>query len=343
MEDSIKYKVCVRCFTYNQSKYITQTMNGFVFQQTEFPFVCCIVDDASSDGEQGLIIDYLHLNFDMSDDLSYEKETDSATVIYARHRGNKNCFFAVVLLKENHWRKKSKMPYISEWRDNSKYEAVCEGDDFWCSSKKLQEGVLELDSDDEVGIVYTDFEYIDSDNRFIDPPKVEPYISLKSYFRSGYIWHYLLNGECGILTCTIIYRLSLLTDEIRFLDLGTFMMITRQSKAVFLDSKSSCYRILNNSLMRSHSHYIDETTARTQLLQLFYYYETNTTAVFYQGISTKIQVSRYILRFIKNNRHLKFANRDELLKAILLKHPSSFLYIPLCLLTELVKQITNKK
>ena len=46
-----KFKVCVRCFTFNQAKYIEETMNGFVMQQTDFPFVCCIVDDASTDGE----------------------------------------------------------------------------------------------------------------------------------------------------------------------------------------------------------------------------------------------------------------------------------------------------
>ena len=45
-----KIKVCVRCFTFNQAKYIEDTMNGFVMQQTDFPFVCCIVDDASTDG-----------------------------------------------------------------------------------------------------------------------------------------------------------------------------------------------------------------------------------------------------------------------------------------------------
>ena len=342
MEDSIKFKVCVRCFTYNQSKYIIQSMNGFVSQQTDFPFVCCIVDDASIDGEQEVITHFVHENFDMSDDSSYEKETDYAIISYARHRNNKNCYFAVVLLKENHWHKKSKMPYISEWRDSCEYEAVCEGDDYWCSSTKLQEGVACLDSDDEVGIVYTDFEYIDSENQIIDTPKVEPYLSLKNNYRSGYIWHYLLNGECGILTCTIIYRLSLLTDEIRMLDLGTFMMITRQSKAVFLDTKSSCYRILDNSMMRSLSQYIDETTAHMQLLQLYYYFENKTTADYYRGVSTKIQISRYLLRFFKNNRHLEFADKDKLLRAILLKHPSIFFYFPLSLMTEFVKHISNK-
>ena len=98
-----KFKVTVSCMTYNQSKYITDTMNGFTMQQTDFPFVCTIVDDASTDGEQEVISKYLEENFDFSDDsVAYHKETDYAHITYAQHKTNKYCFFAVLYLKENH-------------------------------------------------------------------------------------------------------------------------------------------------------------------------------------------------------------------------------------------------
>lgn len=44
--------VSIKCMTYNQSLYINDAMNGFVMQQTDFPFIAVIVDDASTDGEQ---------------------------------------------------------------------------------------------------------------------------------------------------------------------------------------------------------------------------------------------------------------------------------------------------
>ena len=50
-----KFKVCCRCFTFNQAKYITDAMNGFTMQQTSFPFVCTIVDDASTDSTYEII------------------------------------------------------------------------------------------------------------------------------------------------------------------------------------------------------------------------------------------------------------------------------------------------
>lgn len=88
-----KIKVVVRCFTFNQSKYIKETMNGFTMQQTEFPFVCCIVDDSSTDGEQEVIKDYLKDNFNLSDTaVAYQKDTDYAHVLYAQHKMNQNCF-----------------------------------------------------------------------------------------------------------------------------------------------------------------------------------------------------------------------------------------------------------
>ena len=76
-----KFKVCCMCFTFNQAKYITDAMNGFTMQQTSFPFVCTIVDDASTDGEQEVIKQYVDENFDFSPD-NIIKELDLLKPIY---------------------------------------------------------------------------------------------------------------------------------------------------------------------------------------------------------------------------------------------------------------------
>lgn len=138
-----KFKVCVKCFTFNQAKYIEDAMNGFTMQQTDFPFVCCIVDDASTDGEQDVIKKYMDMHFDYSpNSVSFEKETDYADVLYVQHKVNKNCYFAIILLKENHYsQNKTKVQYLKEWRNICEYEAICEGDDYWIESNKLQEQV----------------------------------------------------------------------------------------------------------------------------------------------------------------------------------------------------------
>ena len=86
--------------TYNQSSFITDALNGFVLQRTRFPYVCMIFDDASTDGEQDVIRDYLDENFDWQDpSIALRKEADFGQVLFARHRSNQNCYFAVIFLK----------------------------------------------------------------------------------------------------------------------------------------------------------------------------------------------------------------------------------------------------
>lgn len=161
-QESYQWKVCVKCYTYNQSIYITDAMNGFTMQQTEFPYVCCIVDDCSTDGEQEVIKKYLQENFDLEDKLVVRnEETEDYVHCFAQHKVNKNCFFAVFYLKYNHYRKKGKIRYISEWFNNAEYIAICEGDDYWTDSTKLQKQAKALDINTDCTVCGAGFEIHD--------------------------------------------------------------------------------------------------------------------------------------------------------------------------------------
>ena len=125
----LNYKVLCNCSTYNQAQYITDTMNGFTMQKTNFPFVCYIIDDASTDGEPEVIKAYLNEYFDM-ENANYE-EIETANIIIAKHKDNRNCTFAVYFLKHNLWKEPElKNTHIRPWREHSEYEAFCEGDDY---------------------------------------------------------------------------------------------------------------------------------------------------------------------------------------------------------------------
>ena len=74
-------------------------------QQTNFPFVAVVIDDASTDGEQELIKAYVDEHFDNSEESGYEQwETEEAYWLFARHKENENCHIVAVLLKKNLWR-----------------------------------------------------------------------------------------------------------------------------------------------------------------------------------------------------------------------------------------------
>lgn len=148
------FMVSIHCYTYNHAPYIEDAMNGFTMQQTTFPYVAIIVDDASTDGEPQVIKSYLNEHFDMQNARMWE--TDDAHFIEAQHKDNQNCNFAVILLKYNFWQaKKLKGPLMEEW-NNTKYVALCEGDDYWTKPNKLQKQIDFLESHPEYSMCFHD-------------------------------------------------------------------------------------------------------------------------------------------------------------------------------------------
>ena len=253
MDDQEKslWKVCVRCFTYNHLPYIVNTMDGFCSQETNFPFVCTIVDDASTDGEPEVIKRYLEDNFNMNDhSIVRNEEYEDYFLTYAQHKSNKNCFFAVLFLKYNHYLKKSKGPYLKEWMDYAKYIAICEGDDYWIDSNKLQYQSEFLDAHPDYGLVYT---------------KAKAFIQ-----DTGRMWNEIgktcdfktLLFEHGIPTLTALYRKEALEGYGAFIngkkwllgDKPLWLFISLKYKLHFENRVTGVYRILNNSAMCRNSY-----------------------------------------------------------------------------------------
>lgn len=158
MENNQSFLVCIRCSTYNHAPYIEDALNGFVMQQTTFPYIAMVVDDASTDGEQEVVASYVGKYFDINDqNLAYNEETDYAHITFAQHKTNKNCFIVVLYLKENHYqtgRNSKRIEYLAEWRDAAKYEALCEGDDYWIDPLKLQKQVDFLENNREYSLCF---------------------------------------------------------------------------------------------------------------------------------------------------------------------------------------------
>lgn len=121
--------VTIKCLVYNHEPFLRQCLDGFVMQKTTFPFEAIIHDDASTDGSAAIIREYA------------EKYPDIIKPIYE---------------VENQWGKGT----ISKTMDaamhpESKYMALCEGDDFWIEPSKLQMQVDIMERNPEIGIVHT--------------------------------------------------------------------------------------------------------------------------------------------------------------------------------------------
>ena len=140
VETNPNIMVCIRCFSYNQERYIGKTLEGIVTQQTNFPFVVVVIDDASTDNNAAIIREY------------EEKYPDIVKAVY---------------LKENHHRQsKPKRPYVQPWEDQAKYVAYCEGDDYWTDPHKLQKQVDFLEAHPEYTMVCHNWDVQNGDEIF---------------------------------------------------------------------------------------------------------------------------------------------------------------------------------
>lgn len=147
------YKTYVLTCTYNHANYIEDCMRGVAMQQTSFPYVHQVLDDASSDGEQDVIRTYMEERCDMENAQYFDNEL--ANIIIVKYKNNPNCTLAVYFLKKNMYKDPHKEVLSSQLRDACEYETLCEGDDFWTDPLKLQMQVDLLDKNPDVGMCYT--------------------------------------------------------------------------------------------------------------------------------------------------------------------------------------------
>ncbi len=247
------FKVLVRCFTFNHSKYIEDALKGFVVQQTTFPFVCLIMDDASTDGEQEVIKSFLRREFNMAEAEEYDN--DVASIIQVSHITNKNCAFVVYFLKENHYsQKKSKIPYVNPWRDKCKYEALCEGDDYWIDPLKLQKQVDLFQKDCSLTMIYTSFNTVDVSGKIIYLPTYERHIKLS---KSGYVLPRLMKNN-HIMTLTTMFKKEVFDDLLyqnspAKYDYTYFLSAASQGNLYFLNEKTGCYRITSTGAVATRN------------------------------------------------------------------------------------------
>lgn len=230
-------------------------------QKTSFPYVTMVVDDASTDGEQQVIKQFLEREFDLNDkQTAYEKEEEYADIIFAQHSTNKNCFIVVLLLKYNHYQiKKNKLPYLTEWSETSKYEALCEGDDYWIDPLKLQKQVDFLEANPDHAMVCTYAQkYTQSKAKFGDVIGDASNCDLAKILDSN-----------PICTLTVMMRRDILNrylDDVqpqtrgwRLGDSPMWLYFAAESKIGFIPDVTAVYRILAESA--SHSRSYDKTIA----------------------------------------------------------------------------------
>lgn len=255
MKNQNNFLVCVRCFTFNHAPYIKDAMDGFCMQQTSFAYVCVVVDDASTDGEQEVIKAYMTQHFKMDDkNVVRNVETDDYVMTFAQNKANENCFFAVYYLKYNHYSiKQDKFSYFSEYHDNAKYIALCEGDDYWIDLLKLQKQVDYMEAHPDCSLVHTHFKYQYGFHFHEDD-------SLRTFmidYNDNIIFGILDSNKYRVQTVTVLYKYIdyMKVDPIMRKEFGLFQMgdsqlwirLSSLGNVKYLPDLTSVYRVCSGS------------------------------------------------------------------------------------------------
>jgi glycosyltransferase involved in cell wall biosynthesis len=122
--------VSVCCITFKHAAYIKNTLEGFLIQETNFEFEVNICDDCSPDETMKIVIDYI------------QNHTRGYRIKYCRQDKNLgmtgNGLFCLNKCTSS----------------NSKYIALCEGDDYWTDPNKLQKQVDFLEANPDYAICF---------------------------------------------------------------------------------------------------------------------------------------------------------------------------------------------
>lgn len=206
------------CTTYNHEDYIRQALDGFLMQETNFPFEIIVRDDASTDKTAEII-------------KEYEKKYPN--------------IIKPIYKKENTYSKGVKPSLVCFNKAMGDYIALCEGDDYWTDPKKLQIQVDEMQKYPQFGLSFHLSLSIDNLNNILCPKlhdKNKIY-SLKE----------IITGDFHLVqTNTIIFRkeklhnlnYKLLTKS----PVGDFWIRVSASMpngALLINRIMGCYRVLS--------------------------------------------------------------------------------------------------
>ena len=224
--------VSIRCTVYNHEPFLRQCLDGFVMQQTSFPFEAIVHDDASTDGSAAIIREYAEKYPHIIKPI-YETENQ-----YSKHDGS------LVRIMD------------AAIHPSAKYIATCEGDDYWTDPNKLQLQVDALESHPDCTIALCKVRNVNRDGELV-PGSIPSYetvcqpgvITLDDYMMEEYYY-----ARWAFHTSTYLYR-------------KTCMPINAQlRKTVFRRFPYGDQPLIHSCLIQGNGYYIPKVVGNYRVM-----------------------------------------------------------------------------
>lgn len=204
--------------TYNHAPYIEDTLKGILMQQVDFPIVACVLDDCSIDGTADIVRRY---------------EAEYPDLI-------KGFYF-----EENQY-SQGKFTYevLKTWLPKVKYIALCEGDDYWTDSLKLQKQVDFMESHQDCTMCFHRVTEHWQDNSA--PDKIFFPVEYRTYTGTEIFKQWVL-ATCSVMVRSDAFKDPRLVEIIQnkrlmYYDQALFMHCATEGKVVGLCDVMGVYR-----------------------------------------------------------------------------------------------------
>ena len=300
--------VSIRCLTYNHEPYIAQTLDGFLMQETDFPFEVVVHDDASTDFTAEIIRKYA-IKYPKIIKPIYETENQ-----YSKRNGS--------------------IRKIMNSACKGKYIAYCEGDDYWTYSFKLQEQVDLLEKKSEISLIHTNFETVDEFGSKIKRQSYNGFDSL-SIKEDGLVSLFKKNH---IMTLSVVLRKEVLFSvhyekcPYRY-DYALFFAAAFCGKIKYIPQKMGAYRKHSTSLMQTKSTIVNKKLEKVYFYYADYFLNTKATLPYKDVISIIFSVMT----------HAVIWKNFQFLIKMIIKKPSSLSMFPFVICFVFFRRFIEKK
>jgi glycosyltransferase involved in cell wall biosynthesis len=149
------FTVSVLMSTYNHSEFIEDAINSVLMQNCDFNVELIIADDCSTDNTKEIVSNLIN------------KHHNGNWIKYTRHSINKGAYSNALWILS---------------QANSKYVALCEGDDYWIDQNKLKKQVDFLENNKEFVLCYHNTSILSNGNIEEDYLKQKNIPQISSYY-----------------------------------------------------------------------------------------------------------------------------------------------------------------
>lgn len=222
-------KVSVITITYGHEKYITETLDGVLMQQYDGPVEFIIANDNSPDATDEVVKKYFLEN----------PAPSNFEIKYTKHETNKGMMPNFIWALE---------------QATGKYIALCEGDDYWTESLKLQKQVDFLEENEEFSMVFhaaTVKSDINGHNPYVNYSK---YLEERVYSGTEILNNFL------VPTASTVFRQCFVNNTLLkrlhnplyiFGDIIVFLHMVEHGLVFGITKAMSVYRINSNSVLNT--------------------------------------------------------------------------------------------